>query len=104
MHNIIIKPIVTEKAMQGSTGNYTFMVEKNATKGEIKKAFKENFGVNVISITTNKIKGKRQIVGSRRVEVTKVASKKATIILKKGEKLSIFESGEDKEKKKNKKK
>jgi len=104
MQNIIIKPIVTEKAMQGSAGSYTFMVAKSATKEEIRKAFKVNFGVSVVAISTNKIKGKRHRIGSRRTEVVKAASKKATIILKKGEKLSIFESGEDKEKKKSKKK
>jgi Ribosomal protein L23 len=35
--NIIIKPIVTEKSMQGNTGKYTFMVAKGASKKDVKK-------------------------------------------------------------------
>jgi large subunit ribosomal protein L23 len=102
--NVIIKPIVTEKSMQGEAGKYTFMVEKSASKDDIRRAFKKNFGVSIVSVSTNKIKGKRKRVGARRVEVATTASKKATILLKKGEKLSIFESGEEKEKKSKKKK
>lgn len=101
--NVIIKPIVTEKSMQGEAGKYTFMVEKSASKDDIRKAFKKNFGVSVVSVSTNKIKGKRKRIGARRVEVATTSSKKATILLKKGEKLSIFEAGEEKETKKKKK-
>lgn len=100
--NIIIKPIVTEKSMQGNTGKYTFMIAKEASKKDIRSAFKKNFGVSVVSISTNRLKGKRKRIGARRVEVAETASKKATIVLKKGEKLSIFESGEEKDKKKKK--
>ncbi|HVF69027.1 MAG TPA: 50S ribosomal protein L23 [Xanthomonadales bacterium] len=101
-HNVIIKPIVTEKSMQGNLGKYTFLVAGSATKAEIRNAFKTSFSVNIVSISTSKIKGKRKRIGARRVEVNETATKKATILLKKGEKLSIFESGEDK--KENKKK
>ncbi len=100
---IIIKPIVTEKSMKGDSGKFTFMVAKSATKQDIRMAFKENYNVNVVSISTSKITGKRKRVGTRRIEVREQATKKATILLKKGEKLSIFESGTDTEKKKKKK-
>jgi large subunit ribosomal protein L23 len=103
MQNVIIKPIVTEKSMQGKSGSYTFMVAKGATKKEIREAFKKNFDVTVVAVSTSKISGKRQRVGQRRVEIEGSVSKKATIILKKGDKLSIFESGEEKDTKKKKK-
>ncbi len=104
MHNIIIKPVVTEKSMQSKgPAKFTFMVSSFATKKDIKKAFKENYSVNVVSVSTTKIKGKRKRIGARRIETAETASKKATIMLKKGEKLSIFEAREEEPKKKKKK-
>lgn len=102
MNNVIIKPIVTEKSMDGGSGQYTFMVAKSARKKDIRKAFKENFNVSVVAISTSKIKGKKHRVGTRRTEAVKTDTKKATIVLKKGDKLSIFEAGEGKETKKKK--
>lgn len=104
MNNVIIKPVVTEKSMQSKgPSKFTFIVDSFATKTDIKMALKEAFGVNAVSISTSKIKGKRKRVGSRRIEVAQTTAKKATVQLKKGEKLSIFESGTDEEKKKGKK-
>lgn len=100
--NIIIKPVVTEKSMQGDSNKFTFIVTQFATKTEIKKAVKDSFGVNVISISTSKIKGKRKRIGTRRIEEVVTSAKKATILLKKGEKISLFESGESDDKKKKK--
>ncbi len=101
---VIIKPVVTEKSMQSSGPvKFTFMVAAYATKTDIKKALKDAFGVNVVSVTTSKIKGKRKRIGARRVEVSETTAKKATVQLRKGEKISLFESGTDEEKKKKKK-
>jgi large subunit ribosomal protein L23 len=105
-HDVIIKPIVTEKSMQAGGGNtFTFLVANAASKTDIKNAIKANFGVNVVSVSTSKIKGKRKRIGQRRVEVVESATKKAVILLKKGEKISLFESGTSEEsgKKKSKK-
>ena len=44
--NIIIKPILSEKSFAGIQNKvYTFLVNKNAGKIEIKKAVEELFGV-----------------------------------------------------------
>lgn len=102
--NILIKPIVTEKSMQRTSNTFTFLVAKSASKMAIKKAVKANFGVNVISVSTSLMKGKRKRVGQRRTEVAETASKKAVILLKKGEKISLFESGASEESGKKKKK
>jgi large subunit ribosomal protein L23 len=103
--NVIIKPVVSEKSMQSDANRFTFIVANSASKMDIKRAIKENFGANVVSVTTSKIKGKRKRIGQRRVEVSETAIKKAIILLKKGEKISLFESGinEDDSKKKKKK-
>jgi len=103
MSSVVIKPLITEKSMNDVThGKYSFIVAKDSTKAAIKSAIKAQFNVTVISIATTVQKGKTQRVGVRRVEVGKSAFKKATVTVKKGEKIGIFEPGggeEPKEKK-----
>lgn len=104
MQNIIIKPIVTEKTMSGSSANkFTFLVASFATKTDIKKAIKDAFNVHVVSVSTSTIKGKRKRIGTRRIEIKETATKKAIVMLKKGDKISLFESGTDEEKRKRRK-
>ena len=51
--DIIIKPIITEKAMDGiADKKYTFKVASDATKPEIAKAVEELFGVKVAKVNT----------------------------------------------------
>ena len=108
MNSIVIKPLVTEKSMsEVSKGKYSFIVAKFASKAAIKAAVKQQFGVTVISISTTVQKGKTHRVGTRRVEANKAAFKKATVTVKKGDKIGLFEPGgaeEDKKEKKEKKK
>lgn len=59
-HDIIIKPIMSEKTM-GAMPNkrYTFKVAKNAGKIEIAKAVEEIFkGVKVLKVNTLNVNGK----------------------------------------------
>lgn len=98
--HIIIRPLVTEKSMSAvSKGKYTFMVAKSATKSAIKHAVKGKFNVTVSSVATSLVKGKTHRVGTRRVEVTKAHWKKATVTLKKGDKIALFEPGGEEAKK-----
>jgi len=58
-HDIIIKPIITEKSMEDMTENkYTFAVDKKANKTEIKKAVETIFGVKVEKVNTMNMLGK----------------------------------------------
>ena len=58
-HDIIIKPIITERSMDDMTeGKYTFKVDKRTTKSEIKKAVETIFGVKVAKVSTMNIIGK----------------------------------------------
>lgn len=58
-HDIIIKPIITEKAMLGmSMKKYTFKVAKTANKVEIAKAAEEVFGVKVDKVSTLNVRGR----------------------------------------------
>lgn len=97
---VIIKPLVTEKSMDDVTkGKYTFIVDRFATKPVIKQAIKDMFKVTVVSVATSIVKGRSKRVGMRRQEVSTAAYKKATVTLKKGEKISLFEPGGGEEKK-----
>ncbi|MBC8591585.1 50S ribosomal protein L23 [Wansuia hejianensis] len=58
-HDIIIKPIITEKSMEDmAEGKYTFMVDKKANKAEVKKAVESIFGVKVEKVNTMNMLGK----------------------------------------------
>ena len=57
-HDIIIRPIITEKSMSGiADKKYTFEVAKEAGKIEIAKAVEEVFNVKVAKVTTVNVRG-----------------------------------------------
>ena len=59
-HDVIIRPIVSEKSYGriDSAGQYTFEVAASANKTEIKLAIEKAFGVKVAKINTLNLKGK----------------------------------------------
>lgn len=58
-HEIIIRPIVTEKTMYGvQEKKYTFEVAKKATKIDIARACEEIFKVKVAKVNTVSMRGK----------------------------------------------
>ncbi|NLV88983.1 MAG: 50S ribosomal protein L23 [Tissierellia bacterium] len=58
-HDIIIRPVITERSMEDmAEGKYTFVVDKKTNKSEIKKAVETIFGVKVEKVTTMNMKGK----------------------------------------------
>jgi large subunit ribosomal protein L23 len=90
---ILKRPIITEKSMSEIAQNrYTFEVDVNATKGQVKKAVEEAFGVEVLSVKTIKIAGKRRRVGKFRREIKRSDKKKAIVEVKKGQKIDVFEA------------
>ncbi len=90
-HDIIIKPMISEKTMDGiPEGRYTFQVAKDANKIEIKKAVEEIFDVTVEKVTTMNYIGKMKRQG--RTEGRRPSFKKAIVVLKKGSKpIEFFE-------------
>nr|WP_242965140.1 50S ribosomal protein L23 [Petroclostridium xylanilyticum] len=63
-HDIIIRPIISERSMdQVADRKYTFAVALNANKIEIKKAVEELFGVKVESVNTLRVLGKIKRMG-----------------------------------------
>ena len=64
VHDIIIKPIITEASMSMATDKrYVFKVMKNATKPEIADAVEELFGVKVADVNTINMKKKPKRLG-----------------------------------------
>jgi large subunit ribosomal protein L23 len=59
-HQIILRPLVTEKGMHRSTRNnaYAFEVHRLATKSDVRKAVEELFDVTVLRVHTQTRKGK----------------------------------------------
>ncbi len=59
-HQIIIRPLVTEKGMHRSTryNAYAFEVNRMATKDDVRRAVEELFSVKVVRVHTQNRKGK----------------------------------------------
>lgn len=93
--DILKRPVVTEKATQGSAlGRYVFEVDLKATKSAITKAIEETFGVKVKKVRTTTVRGKARRSGRYRRPIKETDWKKAIVELAEGQKIDIFESGE----------
>lgn len=90
--DIIIRPIVTEKTMDGvQNKKYTFEVAKNATKIDIARAVEELFGVKVSKVNTLHVRGHLRRQG--RNEGYTSSWKKAVVTLTEGSKsIEFFDS------------
>ena len=76
--DIIIQPYITEKSnLLMSKGKYTFKVDKNSTKVDIREAVEKLFGVKVLKVNTINYKGKKKRVGVH--QGFKAAWKKAIV-------------------------
>ena len=91
-YDIIIKPVMSEKSYDGiQSKKYTFVVDKRATKTQIKNAIEEIFKVDVDSVNTINARGKLKRQGKN--EGMTPSYKKAIIQLKKGSKsIELFDS------------
>ena len=95
MHQILIRPLITEKItnISSSLGKYGFMVNPASNKIEIAKAVEKKFNVHVVAVSTINHPGKMKTQFRKKGRYTgKTAkSKKAVITLKKGETIELFE-------------
>ncbi|PIR44146.1 50S ribosomal protein L23 [Candidatus Wolfebacteria bacterium CG10_big_fil_rev_8_21_14_0_10_31_9] len=86
---IIKNPLITEKSYsQSLSGKYSFLVERNANKSEIKKAIKSIYKVDIIGVNTINIKGKDTRFGAKTTKHGKY--KKAIVELKSGQKIDTM--------------
>ncbi len=89
MYDVILEPLVTEKATRESTsfGKYSFVVHRSSNKKQIKSAVEKFYNVHVTKVNTVNYDGKQRRL---RAQPGLTASwKKATVTLQKGEKIDF---------------
>jgi large subunit ribosomal protein L23 len=97
MKNVILKPILTEKVTAATEkyNRYGFIVNKKATKEEIKSAIEKLYGVAVASVNTMNYgggKGKSKFTNKGVIFQKNTAYKKAIITVKEGDAIDLYEN------------
>jgi large subunit ribosomal protein L23 len=92
LHDIILRPLVTEKAASGEAAQntYVFEVGETANKHEIKNAIERFFNVKVEDVRTVRVRGKFKRFG--RFYGKRSNWKKAYVKLASGHTLNFFEA------------
>jgi len=87
-YDVIVAPIITEKATIASENNQVvFKVRRNATKPQIKAAVESLFDVKVTAVNTLLRKGKRKVFRGMRGVQQDV--KKAVVTLADGHRIDV---------------
>ena len=87
-YDVIIAPVITEKATAVSESNQVvFKVRRDATKPEIKAAVEQLFGVKVLAVNTILRKGKAKTFRDMKGKQQDV--KKAIVRLAEGDKIDV---------------
>lgn len=90
-YSVIEKPILSEKSndLREREGKYSFIVKRDATKDDVKKAVSMIWGVEVVDVHTMIQRGK---VKRRGMNMSKASNfKKAIVKLAAGAKLPLFD-------------
>ncbi|MDR0734721.1 MAG: 50S ribosomal protein L23 [Elusimicrobiota bacterium] len=92
IYETIRKPLLTEKSLilRDSDNCYVFVVEKDASKHDIREAVESIFNVHVEKIATLPLRGKVKKMG--RFSGKRPDLKKALVTLKKGDKIDTVET------------
>ena len=89
-HQIILRPPITEKNTNLMVYNkYSFEVDRNANKTQIKRAIEEIFQVSVTKVHTMNMRGKMRRRGMRFGYTADW--KKAIVTLAEGDRIELFE-------------
>src|SRR5262245_22604337 len=88
LYDIILAPVITEKATTASEHNkVVFKVARNATKPQIKEAVEKLFDVKVKRVNTLVRKGKVRVFRGRPAELQD--SKRAVVTLEEGHRIDV---------------
>ncbi len=92
LHDILLRPLVTEKAATGAAAEntYVFEVGETSNKHEIKSAIEAFFNVKVEDVRTVRVRGKYKRFG--RFYGRRSNWKKAYVKLAQGHTLNFFEA------------
>jgi large subunit ribosomal protein L23 len=92
--DILIRPIITEKATAASedANCFSFEVDKRANKVEIKKAIESFYGVNVDSVRTMIVPAKKSVRYTKAGMIAgkKSSYKKAIVQVRSGEVIDLY--------------
>ena len=88
---VIVRPVVTERSTElaDDRGAYTFIVNKDANKIEIKNAVESLFDVKVKDVRTANYRGKWRRMGNAYGQ--RAAYKKAVVTLAEGQRIDVYE-------------
>lgn len=102
MKQIIKKPIISEKSyLLARENRYSFVVDKIATKAEIKEAIQSLFSIKVLSMNVMNVIGKTK--RTKKGSGKRGDYKKVIIATDKKDKIDLFEIEEENKTKKEKK-
>ena len=90
--DIILRPVVSEKSYGLlDSGVYTFVVDPDASKIEIREAVEEIFNVRVAKVNTLNRKGKRKRNRRQFTFGKRADTKRAIVTLAPGSRIDLFE-------------
>lgn len=97
--NTLIKSIITEKSSNRQAENcYTFEINKDATKIDVKNAIREIYGVEAKEVKIIILPSKKRLIGKGRLLIKRPVLKKAIISLKDNKKIDPNKIKEHKKK------
>lgn len=94
-YKVILRPHITEKStMLRESNKYSFVVSRDATKNDIRKAAEEMFDIkgDIITVHTMQVRGKVKGRMNRYHRGRRAHWKKAVITVTEGTRISVFES------------
>jgi large subunit ribosomal protein L23 len=93
INDVIKGPLITEKLDKAREKfrQYSFIVDRKATKHDVARAVETLFKVTVEGVRTNVVRGKIKRVG--RSIGKRPNFKKAVVTLKQGDSIELFEGG-----------
>ncbi len=92
LHQVLVRPLITEKSSAAwqDRKEYVFEVHPLATKGQIREALKQLFGVTAVNVRTMQMRRNAMVRGQARG--VSARWKKAIVTLRDGDTLAVFES------------
>ena len=89
-HQVILRPLVTEKGMHRSTryNAYAFEVSRMANKDDVRRAVEKLFNVKVLRVHTQNRKGKPR--RSKYKMTTTSGFKRAIVVLEENSRIELF--------------
>lgn len=91
--SVIIRPVVSEKSYALLDNNvYTFVVDRRATKIDVRNAVEEIFNVEVVKVNTLNRQGKRKRNRRTMTFGVRPAQKRAVVTLAADSKIDLFET------------